>query len=78
MPMAPISGAVPPQHGVQQLQQRLHRMGFYHGTLDGDFGPLTKSALHEFQTVAGAIASPDGSDDQTAHPAQPAKSAGEP
>lgn len=38
---------------VTSLQQRLSTMGFNPGKIDGIFGPLTETALKEFQTGAG-------------------------
>lgn len=39
--------------GVLLLQQKLQQAGFDPGPLDGDFGPLTQSALVRFQTDRG-------------------------
>jgi peptidoglycan hydrolase-like protein with peptidoglycan-binding domain len=38
---------------VRQVQQTLHRMGYYNGNVDGDFGPLTQTALERYQLRAG-------------------------
>ena len=38
---------------VRQVQAALHRLGYYHGQVDGDFGPNTQNALQEYQTSAG-------------------------
>ena len=38
---------------VRQVQQTLHRLGYYNGNVDGDFGPNTQNALQRFQTSAG-------------------------
>jgi Putative peptidoglycan binding domain len=38
---------------VRQVQAALHRLGYYHGQVDGDFGPNTQNALQEYQTNAG-------------------------
>ncbi len=41
---------------VRQLQQRLKDLGYYTGTVDGDFGSATGVALREFQTANGLTA----------------------
>lgn len=38
---------------VQELQRRLHGMGFMHERIDGLFGPATDAALREFQRNVG-------------------------
>jgi hypothetical protein len=38
---------------VRRVQAALHRLGYYHGQVDGDFGPNTQNALQEYQTSAG-------------------------
>lgn len=38
---------------VLRLQTMLKTIGYYQGGLDGDFGPLTRSALLNFQTDSG-------------------------
>jgi hypothetical protein len=38
---------------VRQVQQALHRLGYYNGNVDGDFGPLTQTALERYQMSAG-------------------------
>ncbi len=38
---------------VAQLQSRLQRMGFYHGNIDGQWGPETSDALADFQHAHG-------------------------
>jgi hypothetical protein len=38
---------------VRQVQQALHRLGYYNGTVDGDFGPNTQNALQRYQISAG-------------------------
>ena len=38
---------------VRQVQQALHRLGYYNGDLDGDFGPNTQNALQRYQISAG-------------------------
>ncbi len=43
---------------VQHLQDRLQQMGFYHGNIDGVWGPETQSAVRDFQQQRGLR--PDG------------------
>ena len=38
---------------VRQVQQALHRLGYYNGDVDGDFGPNTQNALQRYQISAG-------------------------
>ena len=38
---------------VRQVQQTLHRLGYYNGNVDGDFGPNTQNALERYQMSAG-------------------------
>ena len=38
---------------VRQVQQALHRLGYYNGSVDGDFGPNTQNALERYQMSAG-------------------------
>jgi hypothetical protein len=38
---------------VRQVQAALHRLGYYNGQVDGDFGPNTQNALQKYQTNAG-------------------------
>jgi hypothetical protein len=38
---------------VREVQQALHRLGYYNGTVDGDFGPNTQNALQRYQLSAG-------------------------
>lgn len=38
---------------VRNLQQKLKNLGYYSGSVDGDFGDGTESALREFQRVNG-------------------------
>ena len=38
---------------VRQVQQALHRLGYYNGDIDGDFGPNTQTALERYQVGAG-------------------------
>lgn len=41
---------------VAALQARLTEMGFHSGRVDGIFGPMTESAVKEFQKSAGVVA----------------------
>jgi hypothetical protein len=38
---------------VRQVQQALHRLGYYNGDIDGDFGPNTQTALQRYQVTSG-------------------------
>jgi len=38
---------------VRQVQAALHRLGYYNGQVDGDFGPNTQNALERYQLSAG-------------------------
>jgi len=38
---------------VRQVQQALHRLGYYNGDVDGDFGSSTQNALERYQVGAG-------------------------
>ena len=38
---------------VEKLQERLAALGYYNGTVDGDFGDMTESAFKAFQKAAG-------------------------
>jgi hypothetical protein len=38
---------------VRQVQQALHRLGYYNGDIDGDFGPNTQTALERYQLRSG-------------------------
>lgn len=50
---------------VTQLQARLTALGYYHGVMDGQYGPGTKEAVARFQQVNGldddGVAGPDTS-----------------
>ncbi len=39
---------------VRQVQTALHRLGYYHGPVDGDFGLGTEIALESYQIHSGA------------------------
>jgi peptidoglycan hydrolase-like protein with peptidoglycan-binding domain len=38
---------------VRQVQQSLHRLGYYNGDVDGGFGPNTQNALERYQINVG-------------------------
>ena len=38
---------------VRQVQQSLHRLGYYNGDVDGGFGPNTQNALERYQVNTG-------------------------
>jgi Putative peptidoglycan binding domain len=38
---------------VRQVQSALHRLGYYHGPVDGDFGLGTQTALESYQIHSG-------------------------
>ncbi|MEM7726999.1 MAG: peptidoglycan-binding protein [Cyanobacteria bacterium P01_A01_bin.45] len=38
---------------VVELQQQLRRLGFFKGSIDGDFGPVTEEAVKKFQSRFG-------------------------
>jgi len=40
---------------VLHCQELLKRHGFYRGKLDGDFGPMTASAVYQFQAASGLL-----------------------
>jgi peptidoglycan hydrolase-like protein with peptidoglycan-binding domain len=37
----------------RQVQEALHRLGYYDGPVDGVFGPLTRTAIRRFQESIG-------------------------
>ncbi len=41
------------QNRIDQLQTRLQDLGFYHGNIDGRWGPETRRALADFQGQHG-------------------------
>jgi len=38
---------------VAELQQKLKSLGYYNGTIDGDFGPVTDAAVRAYQASVG-------------------------
>jgi Putative peptidoglycan binding domain len=48
-----VLGALDPSSEDVGIQQRLANLGFYHGALDGQIGPLTCKAVAEFQARVG-------------------------
>ena len=38
---------------VTELQQRLKSLGYYSGSIDGDFGPVTDAAVRAYQAAVG-------------------------
>ena len=38
---------------VRQVQEALAREGYYHGAIDGSFGPATRNALRRYQRNHG-------------------------
>jgi Putative peptidoglycan binding domain len=48
---AAVNGYTVPQ--VRQVQAALHRLGYYNGPVDGDFGLSTQTALESYQIHAG-------------------------
>lgn len=46
-----VNGYTVPQ--VRQVQSALHRLGYYHGPVDGDFGLNTQTALESYQIHSG-------------------------
>ncbi|MBX7081845.1 MAG: peptidoglycan-binding protein [Nannocystaceae bacterium] len=52
--------ALPPAHTVAGAQERLNHLHVYSGPVDGELGPMTKSAIERFQrqqrlSVTGAL-----------------------
>jgi peptidoglycan hydrolase-like protein with peptidoglycan-binding domain len=37
----------------RQVQEALHRLGYYDGPIDGIFGPSTRAAIRSFQDSIG-------------------------
>ena len=48
-----LLGALDPSSEDVGIQQRLANLGFYHGEIDGQVGPLTREAIATFQSRAG-------------------------
>ena len=59
LPSAPPATAEPAEASMseadrRQVQEALHRLDYYHGPVDGIFGPLTRAAIRRFQHDIGA------------------------
>jgi len=54
---APGSNRELSQATLEEIQERLQQMGFYHGNIDGNWGPETQSALRDYQQQHGMQAS---------------------
>jgi hypothetical protein len=52
-----------PAQVIANVQEALQRSGYYHGTLDGQFGPMTREALLNYQSDNGL--DPTGEIDQS-------------
>lgn len=50
---ASAQGAATLKPSTREIQQALKNAGFYQGAVDGKTGPLTKSAVKEFQRIHG-------------------------
>ena len=59
--ISPPAVPVYPSHGVSvaEIQRALAERGYYHGYIDGDFGPMTSRAIAAFQTRAGLAVTGD-------------------
>ena len=44
---------LPPDQVIANVQAALHQQGYYHGEVDGLLGPLTRSALADYQRANG-------------------------
>jgi peptidoglycan hydrolase-like protein with peptidoglycan-binding domain len=54
----PAAANMPPEDRMSvanrhQVQEALHRLGYYDGPVDGIFGPLTRGAIRRFQESIG-------------------------
>ena len=57
-PSAPATPPLPAEGGMsesdrRQIQEALRRLNYYHGPIDGIFGPLTRAAIRRFQQDVG-------------------------
>jgi putative peptidoglycan binding protein len=57
-PSAALASALPAEEQMsaanrRQMQEALHRRGYYDGPVDGIFGPLTRAAIRRFQESIG-------------------------
>ena len=57
-PSAPSPPPMPAEAAMsdtnrRQVQETLHRLGYYQGPVDGIFGPLTRAAIRRFQQDIG-------------------------
>ena len=57
-PSAAMALAMPDEEKMsaanrRQVQEALHRLGYYDGPVDGFFGPLTRAAIQRFQDSVG-------------------------
>ena len=43
------------QSRVAELQRRLQRAGYYHGSIDGVLGPQTRSAIRAYEQEHGDV-----------------------
>jgi len=52
---APIYGYndLPPEQVMANVQAELSRLGYYHGAIDGTYGPQTRAALLSYQQAYG-------------------------
>ena len=50
---AAVTGNAKPVDASQQAQQQLQRLGLYHGSIDGKWGPETRRAMAAFQSQNG-------------------------
>jgi hypothetical protein len=57
-PSAAVAASMPSEDKMsvanrRQVQEALHRLDYYHGPVDGIFGPLTRAAIRRFQESIG-------------------------